>query len=146
MTFTVPCLIDLNVLLAFVNEWHEHHEIAVEWMDAQPAGNVVVNRTVQLGLLRLLNTAAFMQQNPLTAEECWSVWSALLADERITFVANEPAGLDAQFVNLSNYHDYAPKLWTDAYLAAFAICGGYRLATLDKGFARYPGLELELLN
>jgi predicted nucleic acid-binding protein len=30
--------------------------------------------------------------------------------------------------------------WTDAYLAAFATAGGYRLVSFDAGFARYPGL------
>jgi predicted nucleic acid-binding protein len=37
------------------------------------------------------------------------------------------------------------KLWTDAYLAAFARAGGIGLATFDRGFRRHDGLDLILL-
>ena len=30
-----------------------------------------------------------------------------------------------------------PKVWTDAYLAAFAIAGKFRLVTLDGDFETY---------
>jgi predicted nucleic acid-binding protein len=36
----------------------------------------------------------------------------------------------------------SPRLWTDAYLAAFALAGGHRLVTFDQGFLRFPGLEV----
>jgi predicted nucleic acid-binding protein len=38
-------------------------------------------------------------------------------------------------------------LWIDAYLAAFAIAGGYRLLTLDRDFRQYvsAGLALRVL-
>lgn len=34
----------------------------------------------------------------------------------------------------------------DAYLAAFAICGGHQLLTLDKAFKQYQALDLILLS
>ncbi len=33
------------------------------------------------------------------------------------------------------------KLWTDAYLAAFAVSGGLRMVSCDGVFHRFPGLE-----
>jgi hypothetical protein len=33
----------------------------------------------------------------------------------------------------------------DAYLAAFALAGGYRLVTIDAGFTQFAGLDLVLL-
>ena len=35
----------------------------------------------------------------------------------------------------------SPKLWMDAYLAAFAIAGGCQLVTTDQGFAQFPSLR-----
>jgi predicted nucleic acid-binding protein len=32
-------------------------------------------------------------------------------------------------------------MWTDAYLAAFAITSGSRLVSFDADFARFPGLH-----
>jgi predicted nucleic acid-binding protein len=39
----------------------------------------------------------------------------------------------------------SPKLWMDAYLAAFALAGGYQLVTLDKAFKQFKGLNLRVL-
>ena len=33
----------------------------------------------------------------------------------------------------------------DAYLAAFALAGGYRMVTTDAAFKQFRGLDLELL-
>jgi predicted nucleic acid-binding protein len=33
----------------------------------------------------------------------------------------------------------------DAYLAAFAFAGGYRMVTTDAAFKQFRGLDLELL-
>ena len=39
----------------------------------------------------------------------------------------------------------SPKLWMDAYLAAFAIAGGYRFTTTDQGFKQFKNLDLHLI-
>jgi predicted nucleic acid-binding protein len=33
----------------------------------------------------------------------------------------------------------------DAYLAAFALAGGYRLVTTDRGFRQFNGLDVVVL-
>ena len=38
-----------------------------------------------------------------------------------------------------------PETLMDAYLAAFAMAGGYRLVTTDKGFKQFKGLDLLLI-
>lgn len=42
---------------------------------------------------------------------------------------------------------HSPKIWMDAYLAAFAIAGGLRMVTLDGDFKAFvpQGLDLVLL-
>ena len=39
----------------------------------------------------------------------------------------------------------SPKLWMDAYLAAFALAGGCRMVTTDAAFKQFAGLDLELI-
>lgn len=40
---------------------------------------------------------------------------------------------------------HGPRLWTDAYLAAYARAGGLTVVTFDRGFRQFPDLSCELL-
>ncbi len=40
---------------------------------------------------------------------------------------------------------FSPNVWNDAYLAAFAMAGGYELVSFDKGFAQFSGLKCTIL-
>jgi predicted nucleic acid-binding protein len=42
-------------------------------------------------------------------------------------------------------HTGSRKLWMDAYLAAFALAGGYQMVTTDTAFRQFHGLDLMLL-
>jgi predicted nucleic acid-binding protein len=33
----------------------------------------------------------------------------------------------------------------DAYLAAFAFTGGYRLVSIDRAFKQFPGVDVRLI-
>jgi predicted nucleic acid-binding protein len=39
----------------------------------------------------------------------------------------------------------SPKLWMDAYIAAFALAGRYRMVTTDAAFRQFRGLNLLVL-
>jgi predicted nucleic acid-binding protein len=57
----------------------------------------------------------------------------------------EPVGLEARWKRLCSGQRASPKLWMDAYLAAFAMEGGHRFVTTDKGFKQFKGLSLVVL-
>jgi len=38
-----------------------------------------------------------------------------------------------------------PKVWMDAFLAAFAMTGGYQLVTTDRAFKQFKGLDVLVL-
>jgi predicted nucleic acid-binding protein len=65
-------------------------------------------------------------------------------DERIAW-SDEPNRLPEKWKELTSISRSSPKLWMDAYLAAFAITGKYRLVTTDQGFKQFKGLNLHLL-
>jgi predicted nucleic acid-binding protein len=81
---------------------------------------------------------------PLNNEMAWSVYRDFIEHKRITF-AKEPDGIDRCWERLSAGPAASPKLWMDAYLAAFAIAGKHRLLTTDTGFRQFPDLQVLVL-
>ena len=80
----------------------------------------------------------------LTNAEAWAQYEQLTSDPKIDF-ASEPANIEHHWKPLAGRTPASPKLWMDAYLAAFAIAGGYQLVTSDKAFTQFPGLKLIIL-
>jgi toxin-antitoxin system PIN domain toxin len=142
-------LCDSNVWLALTLSKHVHHAAAREWLDAvdEPV-SVCFCRATQQTFLRLLTNASVLSpygNPPLTNRQAWETYRALLADDRIVLRADEPAGLETRWVRFAERDTASPKIWMDAYLAAFALTGGYRMVTTDAAFKQFPGLDLEIL-
>jgi toxin-antitoxin system PIN domain toxin len=109
---------------------------------------VLFCRATQQAFLRLLSNAAVLApygNPPLTNHEAWSAYQALLADDRIVLRTEEPPGIESRWKALAARDTASPKLWMDAYLAAFAITGRHRLVTNDAAFRQFEGLDLVLL-
>lgn len=96
-----------------------------------------------MGLLRLLTHETVMGSEVLSSREAWHVYQTLLRDERFQF-APEPFSLDPEWRRLTAHDRPAPRLWTDAYLAAFARAAGMRLVTLDRAILSLAGETLLL--
>jgi toxin-antitoxin system PIN domain toxin len=142
-------LTDSNVWLALALSKHVLHATAAAWLAEQrPARSVLFCRSTQQTFLRLLTTSAVLAPYglpPLSNKSAWSVYEGFRADERISWV-KEPTGLEASWKRFAGGTKASPKLWMDAYLAAFAMAGGYRLVTTDKAFKQFKGLQLLLLS
>jgi toxin-antitoxin system PIN domain toxin len=142
-------LADSNVWLALALSKHEFHRAAREWFVRQsPREAVLFCRSTQQSFLRLLTTAAVFIPYGIPAlsnKTAWSAYEGFLADERIAR-AGEPRGLEQLWKRLAGGPKASPKLWMDAYLAAFAMSGGYPLVTTDKTFNQFKGLELVVLS
>jgi len=142
-------LCDSNVWLALALSRHVHHRAARQWFDdASSPGSVLFCRATQHTLLRLLTNASVLGaygNPPLTNRQAWEVYQALLADDRIALRSEEPPGLEALWRRFAVRGTASPKLWMDAYLAAFALASGHRMVTTDAAFKQFGGLEIELL-
>lgn len=57
-----------------------------------------------------------------------------LADVNYT---GEPASIEVEWRRLTHGSRRSPNVWTDAYLAAFAIAGGFEIVTFDRGFEQF---------
>lgn len=142
-------LCDNNVWLALALSGHVHHPVARDWLETilEPAA-IFFCRATQQAFLRLLTNKAVLApygNAPLTNREAWMAYEALLADDRVVFRAEEPVGLELHWKQFAVRDTASPKLWMDAYLAAFALAGGHQMVTTDAAFRQFRGLDLLLL-
>ena len=89
------------------------------------------NFTTRIAAPRLLTTAAFLGNKPLSVARSWRIYDGLLADDRVVFVYERPE-IDSVFRARAAGDAASPKLWADAWMLAHAeTCGGV-LVTFDK--------------
>jgi toxin-antitoxin system PIN domain toxin len=141
----MPAVCDVNYLIALASDKHDHHEPAVAWLSDKESGEVIICRIAQLGFLRLLTNPAVMGEEVMTIQLSWRIWGGLLQDDRFIFMPHEPTGLDVAFSALTSKETFSRKLWTDAYLAAFAIAGNFSIVSFDRDFGRFSNLNCEIL-
>jgi uncharacterized protein len=126
---------DINVWLALIYEKHMHSELVVEWFEGlESAAAFVFCRHTQLGLFRLLSTEAVMKQDCLNQEQCWQIYDPWI-ESGLAFVAQDPPELESAMRMHSSEGAVSPKIWADAYLAAFAEAGNLTLVTMDRALA-----------
>ena len=91
----------------------------------------------QQGFLRLASNPSVFGEEALTLQDAWSCYDALSGDERTGFVA-EAAGLERLWREHTSSRTHSPKVWTDAYLVAFASSAGLTMVTFDRAIVSYP--------
>ena len=124
---------DINVWVALTYEGHTHHVNAAQWFATlSPDATLAFCRFTQLGLLRLLTTAAVMRDEVMTQPQAWGAYDRWLKDSRVEFV-DEPAEIETRFRALTRLRQPATKDWADSYLASFATVGQLTLVTFDRG-------------
>lgn len=141
----MPALVDANVWLPILLAGHSHHAAASAWWDRQPAVSCCWCRPVQQTILRLLTNPTIMGDGILTPGDAWLAWEKLILDERVAFLPLEPVGIEAAWQRNISSRASTPKLWMDAYLAAWAETARLTLVTFDSGFRQFPLESLLLL-
>ncbi len=144
-------LFDTNIWIAAVFDSHPFHLIATQALQqanaAQPA---VFCRATQQSFLRLASTPTILKVYGATGFTNRDALVALRALKALpqVIVRDEPTGTISLWHKLSAVNSASPKVWMDAYLAAFAIAGQLGMTTLDKDFKNFvgQGLDLGLMN
>lgn len=132
-------LLDVNVWLALNAPDHIHHGRALKYWREEAGNRVISCRTTELALLRLLTSVHAVGSGALSGAVAWSVaeeWRSQGVEMEM-----EPAGVDELLKAWAGSLDIRGRLWTDAYQAAFAVAGGYRLVSFDRDFRRFPHLH-----
>ncbi|MFU8894311.1 MAG: TA system VapC family ribonuclease toxin [Luteolibacter sp.] len=144
-------LFDSNVWLALTFSAHPHHALAKGIFAKASAENpACFCRATQQSFLRLATTPAIL--HAYGAEGFTNQNAAKLIQTLINLPAvhilDEPTGLQSRWLDLAGIPSASPKVWMDAYLAAFAILHQTEFVTLDRDFQNLVkhGLRLRLLS
>ena len=128
---------DVNFWLALTFESHVHHVSARQWFEQlTPPNGCAFCRLTQQGYLRLATNPKAFGNEAVTLAEAWTLYDRLLADPRVSF-AEEPLGIEASWRRYTSRRRFSPKVWSDAYLAAFVQHAGSELVTFDQGFGQF---------
>jgi toxin-antitoxin system PIN domain toxin len=144
-------LLDTNVWIAAVFPTHPAHPLAQQRLKrASAAEPAFFCRATQQSFLRLVSTPALLKVYGVEQAGNREAIAALQAFASLPQVrlAEEPAGLFSLWLQLGATERPAPKLWMDAYLAAFAISAALPLLSLDRDFEAFTsaGLRFERLD
>ena len=148
-------LFDTNAWLAAIFTSHPFHLAAQTALQAaSPSEPAVFCRSTQQSFLRLVSTPALLKvygaphstNGGMTNRDALAALAALQALRQVR-VADEPPGVFELWCRFADLGTASPKVWMDAYLAAFAVAGGLRMVTLDGDFRSYTtqGLTLDLI-
>lgn len=144
-------LFDSNVWIAAIFTPHPFHQLARQTLQqATPAEPAVFCRSTQQSFLRLASTPTLLKAygaEGLTNHDALVALDALQALPQVC-TRNEPPGVLPLWHRLASRDTASPKVWMDAYLAAFAMGGGLRMVTLDGDFKNFvpQGIDLNLIN
>jgi toxin-antitoxin system PIN domain toxin len=136
---------DVNIWLALTFDSHVHQPAAKTWFDALTDEVCFFCRMTQQGFLRLATNRHVFGMSALTLSEAWEKYDVYGSDPRVSF-ADEPANIEPTWRDYTERRVFSPKVWNDAYLAAFARTAGLELVTFDKGFAQYESLNCTILS
>ena len=143
-------LLDTGVWVSLAFASHPHHHAAKEVFEAADSDRpVAFCRATQNSFLRLLTTPpiqALYGGPAVTNAQAWAKSQELLSLPQVVWLV-EPVGLEAEWKRCGSLATASPKVWMDAYLAAFAIAGALELITFDRDFTNFTqhGLRLRLL-
>lgn len=132
---------DVNVWFALHITNHPHHQRAERYWYEEAAAQIAFCRITALGFQRLCTNPRATDDQPLTVPDAWSAYAELRSLPEVS-LAPEPEGCEEQLRSWASTGIFLPRQWTDAYLAAFARAGEYRLVTFDRDFTRFPDLQL----
>ena len=143
-------LFDTGVWLASMFPAHPRHAQARRCLQRASASEpAVFCRSTQQSFLRLASTPAILKAyaaSELTNRDATAALESLMALPQVR-ESDEPAGTFEFWKRLASVGTASPKVWMDAYLAAFAISGGLHMTSLDRDFRNFVphGLKLELI-
>lgn len=133
---------DVNVLVYAFRAESAEHDAYRGWLTRTVRGGEVVglSELVASGFIRVV-THRRIYEVPAPVSAATQFISSLLGSARVQWLHGDPS----VWAHLSRLTDADAGLTgdrvPDAYLAATALAHGARLATADRGFARYPGLQ-----
>ena len=121
-------LLDVNVLIALLDENHSSHDLVSEWLSDHIQDGWASCPLTQNGCVRILSLPRY--PNSLRIEEAMDRLRSAVSTTHHQFIADDISLLDNAFVDGSSL--LGPGQVTDVYLLALAVAHGARFVTLDR--------------
>lgn len=122
-------LLDVNILIALLDQAHTHHAVATNWFFDNQDGWASCPIT-QMGVIRILSQPNYTNSQPMS-----QVRAALSLTAEHTNHAFWPDDLSLLKDGSIDWgHLVGHRQITDAYLLALAVTNGGRVATFDAHF------------
>lgn len=137
-------VLDVSVVLAAHRQDHPHHATVRPWFDVLIRGDdrFSVPDMVWASFVRIAtNRRIFPVPTPL--QEAFDFLRSVRGQPHHLTTVPGPRHLDV-FERLCNEGDATGDLAADAYLGALAVDQGAEIISLDRDFARLPGLRWRL--
>lgn len=134
---------DVNLLVSAFHRDTPSHTAAADFLVDVVAGSeeLALVDQVLVGFVRIVSNRRIFEE-PAPTAAALSFVEALIGAPRARWLPTTRVVWEA-FTRLSTADRHIRgNLVPDAWLAAIAIEHGCRLATSDRGFARFPGLDL----
>lgn len=138
-------LLDVNVWIAVTFDDHAHNLPASSWFAGVDDKSCYFCRLTQQGFLRLATNPKVLGEDAVTLTAAWALFDELLSEVRVAY-CEEPQGLESIWREYTDRKTVSTKLWTDAYLAAFARAADLEIVTFDKGFRQFANLKCTILS
>jgi toxin-antitoxin system PIN domain toxin len=143
-------LFDSNIWLALTFSAHPHHALAKGiFAEASAKNPACFCRATQQSFLQLATTPAILHAYGAEGFTNQDAAKLIQTLSRLSAVSTleEPSGIESRWLELAGLPSSSPKVWMDAYLAAFAILHEAEFVTLDRDFHNFEkdGLKLRLL-
>jgi hypothetical protein len=124
-------LLDVNVLIALLDDAHVFSRRANEWLDADAAEprRIATCPIVENGVVRVLSAPAYSATHRVTPGQVAEGLRAITEAVDHAFWPDDVSVLDEQAIDFTRLHGH--RQITDAYLLALAVRHGGALATFD---------------
>jgi len=124
-------LLDVNMLVALLDEGHLHHGLAVDWLAEHEHLGWASCPLTQNGCLRILSLPGYPNSQPV--RQVADRLSEAVLDASHEFWPDDLSLVGHDGVNWS--HVLGSRQLTDVYLLALAVRHGARFVTLDQGLS-----------
>ena len=121
-------LLDINVLIALLDENHTHHNAASDWLAENIHQGWASCPLTQNGCVRIMSQPRY--PNALSVSEVMIRLLSAVSTRHHGFIADDISLLDDAAVDRECL--VSPRQLTDVYLLALAVEHDARLVTLDK--------------
>jgi len=124
-------LLDVNVLIALLDQAHPHHDAALVWLKANIKHGWASCPITQNGCVRIMSQASYPGVRP--AAQIIERMRAAIDHAAHEFWPDDTSILESRVVDETRVH--SARQITDTYLLALSVRHGGRLVTFDSGIA-----------